>query len=111
MKLQEVRNRIASDLHDEIGSTLSSISISSTIIQGKLNGANEEVDKLLQQVSSNTDNMMEALSDIVWTINTRNDRFENVVNRMRAFAIEMLEPCDINIEFNVGADVSDIQLD
>ncbi len=111
LKLHAIRNRIASDLHDEIGSTLSSISLSSTIIQGKLNGTNTEVTKLLQQVSSNTDNMMEALSDIVWAINTRNDRFDNVVNRMRAFAIEILEPSDINVQFNISKDISDVHLD
>jgi signal transduction histidine kinase len=111
MKLQVIRNRIASDLHDEIGSTLSSISLSSTIIQSKLNGTNTEVTKLLQQVSSNTDNMMEALSDIVWAINTRNDRFDNVVNRMRAFAIEILEPSDIAVQFNISKDISDVHLD
>jgi two-component sensor histidine kinase/streptogramin lyase len=111
VKLQSLRNHIASDLHDEIGSTLSSISLSSTIIQSKLNGYNAEAEKLLQQVSSNTDSMMEALSDIVWAINTRNDRFDNVVNRMRAFAIEILEPCNINIQFNVSEDALNIQLD
>ena len=109
--LQDVRNRIASDLHDEIGSTLSSISLSSTIIQNKLNGTNPEVRHLLQQVSNNTDSMMEALSDIVWAINTRNDRFDNVVNRMRAFAIEVLEPHGIGIQFHVSVDLLNIQLD
>ncbi|HKR04538.1 MAG TPA: two-component regulator propeller domain-containing protein [Bacteroidia bacterium] len=111
LKLHAIRNRIASDLHDEIGSTLSSISLSSTIIQSKLNGNNTEVTKLLQQVSSNTDNMMEALSDIVWAINTRNDRFDNVVNRMRAFAIEILEPSNISVQFNISKDISDVHLD
>lgn len=111
MKLQALRNGIASDLHDEIGSTLSSISLSSTIIQNKLNGDNSEIQKLLQQVSTNTDNMMEALSDIVWAINTKNDRFDNVLNRMRAFAIEILEPCGVSIQFNASEDVMDMQLD
>lgn len=110
MKLQAIRNRIASDLHDEIGSTLSSISLSSTIIQNKLNGNDTEVKKLLEQVSSNTDNMMEALSDIVWAINTRNDRFDNIVNRMRAFAIELLEPSGITAHFDVKENVHDVNL-
>ena len=34
---------------------------------------------------------MEAMSDIVWTINSRNDRFENIINRMRASAAELFE--------------------
>jgi len=111
LKLHDVRNRIASDLHDEIGSTLSSISISSTLIRSKLNESNTDVEKLLQRISNNTDTMMEALSDIVWAINTRNDRFDNAVNRMRAFATEMLEPRNILIHFNVSESISVVQLD
>ncbi len=105
-----LRNRIASDLHDEIGSTLSSISMSSTIIQKKLNGQHTDVTRLLQQVSKNTDDMMEALSDIVWAIHTRNDRFDNVLNRMRAFAIEVLEPAGIDIHFDISPDLLHIHL-
>jgi len=111
MKVQSIQNRIARDLHDEIGSTLSSISLSSTIIQNQLKGSHPEADKMLRQVSTNTDQMMEALSDIVWAINTRNDRFDNIVNRMRALAIEILEPSNISIQFTVGEDIRDIQLD
>jgi signal transduction histidine kinase/streptogramin lyase len=111
LKLQAIRNRIASDLHDEIGSTLSSISLSSTIIQKKMNGNSTEVSGLLNQISSNTDNMMEAMSDIVWTINTKNDRFDNVINRMRAFAIEILEPKDCAVNFEVGKNLDDLALD
>lgn len=101
LKLLTVRNRIASDLHDEIGSTLSSISLSSAVIQKKLQDSTPEVNTLLNQISDNTNNMMEAMSDIVWTINTRNDRFSNVISRMRAFAAEILEPKDCAVHFDV----------
>lgn len=110
-KFYGLRNRIASDLHDEIGSTLSSISMSSTIIQQKLNGQHTDVTRLLHQVSKNTDDMMEALSDIVWAIHTRNDRFDNVLNRMRAFAIEVLEPAGIDMQFDIRPDLLNIHLD
>lgn len=111
LRLLEIRNRIAGDLHDEIGSTLSSISLSSTIIQQKINNENDDVQNLLQQISSNTDNMMEAMSDIVWAINTRNDSFESLVNRMRAFAVEMLEPQGVEVHFAVSNDVLNHDLD
>ncbi|MBL0315609.1 MAG: hypothetical protein IPP69_07415 [Flavobacteriales bacterium] len=110
-KLLTVRNNIASDLHDEIGSTLSSISLSSTVIQRKMQDANPEVKTLLQQIGNNTDNMMEAMSDIVWTINAKNDHFENIVNRMRAFAIEIMEPLDCTVHFNVNENLLNLKLD
>ncbi len=109
-KLLTVRNNIASDLHDEIGSTLSSISLSSAVIQRKLHDAHPEVKTLLQQIGNNTDSMMDAMSDIVWTINSQNDRFENVVNRMRAFAIEILEPLDCIVHFDIDENILDLKL-
>jgi len=111
LKLQSIRNNIASDLHDEIGSTLSSISISSAVIRKKLNSDSAEANNLLSQISINTDNMMEAMSDIVWAVNTKNDKFDNVVNRMRAFAIEILEPDGILLNMNVSRQLDNVVLD
>lgn len=111
LKLLNLRNHIAADLHDEIGSTLSSISLSSSVIQSKINGSSPEVNTLLNQISNNTNNMMEAMSDIVWAINTKNDRFDNVINRMRAFAIEILEPKDCLVHFNAPEELNNLTLD
>jgi signal transduction histidine kinase len=111
LKLQHLRNRIASDLHDEIGSTLSSISLAGSVIQRKLQGSAPEVESLLTRIGKNTDSMMEAMSDIVWAVNTKNDRFDNVVRRMRAFAIERLEPENITFHFQVDNNLNQLQLD
>lgn len=110
LKLYTLRNNIASDLHDEIGSTLSSISLSSLIIQKKIKDDTNQVLPLLDQITTNTDNMMEAMSDIVWSINTKNDHFDNVTNRMCAFAIELLEPLNCTTHFTIDPLVKDIKL-
>ena len=111
MRVLAVRDKIAGDLHDEIGSTLSSISLSSTIIQKKMEGKENEVSSLLNQISTNTDEMMEAISDIVWSINTKNDHFEQVIDRMRAFAVEMTESKNILLHFDVNEKVEQLHLD
>ena len=110
-KIEKIRKRIASDLHDEIGSTLSSISLSSTIIQNKLTSHQSEVNSLLGQISENTDNMMEAMSDIVWSINTKNDYFDNVADRMRGFAIQILEPLNCKVIFEIDKNLVQLKLD
>jgi len=51
------------------------------------------------------------MSDIVWNINTSNDRFDNVINRMRAFAIEILEPSGCVIHFKTSENLKAISLD
>ena len=111
MKMQEVRNRIASDLHDEIGSTLSSISLYSEVAHKIVKQKAPEANSMMTHISESTSNMMEALSDIVWTINTRNDKFNNVINRMRAFAVDMLEAKGCNLQFEAGEEVQGLQLD
>jgi streptogramin lyase/two-component sensor histidine kinase len=111
MKLQHLRNRIAADLHDEIGSTLSSISLAGTVIQHKLKDPHPEVDVMVRKINQHTQTMMEAMSDIVWAVNTKNDRFDQVLHRMRAFAAEILEPKEAMVHFDVSPNVSPLQLD
>ena len=98
--LQSIRNRIARDLHDEIGSTLLSISLYSDVAGKIVSEKAPEAKGMLTQITESTTNMMEAMSDIVWAINTRNDRFDNMLNRMRGFAVEILEAKNCLVHFN-----------
>jgi two-component system sensor histidine kinase UhpB len=106
LKLQMLRNKIASDLHDEVGSTLSSISIFSEVAQQQ----SKEVIPLLNTIRDNSRKMLEAMGDIVWTINPENDQFEKIIVRMRNFAFELLGARKIEFEFIADEDVSQLKL-
>ncbi|MEO6733022.1 MAG: histidine kinase [Ferruginibacter sp.] len=95
-QLQLIRNSIADDLHDDIGSTLSSISIMSELAKEK----SPQALPLLTSIEESTWAIQENMSDIVWTIKPGNDRFENILFRMELFAMEILEAKNINLEFN-----------
>lgn len=101
LKMQSIRNNIASDLHDEIGSTLSSISLYG-VSASKLIPPENPAQHILKKISSNTTAMLESMSDIVWAINTRNDQFDNLTNRMNAFAYEVMEPRNIEVHFQIN---------
>jgi signal transduction histidine kinase len=94
-QLQDIRNSIADDLHDDIGSALSSISIMSELAKEK----SPEALPLLASIGENTSNMQENMSDIIWTIKAGNDRFENVLQRMNQFASEILDSKNIWLDF------------
>ncbi len=98
-QLQNVRNQIADDLHDDIGSTLSSISIMNELVKAKSNG---ESLPLLTSIGENTSIIQENMSDIIWTIQSGNDRFDNVFQRMKQFASDLSEAK--NIEFDFASD-------
>ena len=106
LKLQVIRNKIASDLHDDIGSTLSSISIFSQMARQQ----SKEVDPLLESIGENSRKMLDAMADIVWTINPENDQFEKIILRMRSFAYELLGAKKIDFEFNANEEVSKVKL-
>jgi two-component system, NarL family, sensor histidine kinase UhpB len=94
-QLQNMRNSIADDLHDDIGSTLSSISIMSELAREK----SPEALSLLTSIGESASAIQENMSDIVWTINPKNDLLENVLQRMNQFASDILEVKNIELDF------------
>ncbi|CAN5416247.1 hypothetical protein BH10BAC4_BH10BAC4_20760 [soil metagenome] len=94
--IERVRNTIARDLHDDIGSTLSTINIISKLaIHDNPGGKNIHLIRIAEQSSL----IMESMSDMVWSINPVNDSLEKAVVRMKVFASEILEPRNINYRF------------
>jgi signal transduction histidine kinase len=99
LKEVEIRNKIASDLHDDVGSTLSSIRMYSDIVSNQVKETNPSSIQLLDKISSNSKEMIENMSDIVWMIKPGNDDFKSIENRMLNFANELCVPAGINFEF------------
>jgi len=96
--LEKIRNRIATDLHDDMGSTLSSIRIFSDVAKKQIEEKSETV-KLLDRISNNATALSENMQDIIWTIRSDNDTLEDLVSRMREFGLRV---CDAkNIRFKI----------
>lgn len=97
LRLQQIRDSIATDLHDDMGSTLSSIRIFSEVAKKQLKDDQPQTYSLLQRISDNAAALSENMQDIVWAIRTGHDSMEELVTRMREFALRL---CDArNIEF------------
>ena len=104
--LQMMRNNIASDLHDDIGSTLNSISILSEVAKQQAGAPLPALD----EVGESSRKIIEAMGDIVWTINPENDNFEKIIVRMRSFAYQLLKGKRIEFKFQVEGDFSKLTL-
>ncbi|HVS96378.1 MAG TPA: tetratricopeptide repeat protein [Puia sp.] len=107
IELEKMRNHIARDLHDDIGSTLSSINILSKVALQSRDDSASSLRKIMDRSSA----IMEKMDDIVWTINPRNDTMEQLVCRMKEFAGEMLEPLNIVYSFEEQGDLPSLRLD
>lgn len=95
LRLQEIRNKIAGDLHDDIGSTLNSISIYSEVARKK----NEQQDEALEMIGEASRKIIDAMSDIVWTINPDNDSFAKIIFRMKSLAYNLFRAKKIEYTF------------
>lgn len=96
---EKLRASIARDLHDEIGSTLTSINIISKIAIEQHN--QDKVFDYLSRIRENSSTMMDAMSDMVWAINPENDSFSRMIIRLKEFCSEILDPAGITYFFNI----------
>jgi two-component system, NarL family, sensor histidine kinase UhpB len=109
--MEKMRNNIARDLHDDIGSTLTSINILSKVALEQQANADTMIAANLQKIKDRSSAIMESMGDIVWAINPQNDTFEQMIFRMKEFTGEILEPLNINYTFNEEGNFSAIKLD
>jgi signal transduction histidine kinase len=100
IQLQQIRNRIATDLHDDIGSTLTNISLLSELSRKNLH-PQQEANTFLYRISEEVQGSSQALDDIVWSINTNNDTLEQTVARMRRYAAEIFDGANIHYELRL----------
>jgi ligand-binding sensor domain-containing protein/two-component sensor histidine kinase len=110
LHVEKVRNRLARDLHDDMGSTLSTINILSNIALQQETCDDEKSKQYLKSISQSTHQMMEAMDDIVWSINPVNDSIGKIVARMKESAGSVLEPQQIDYHFEVDVSVLDLSL-
>jgi len=108
LRLERLRTRIATDLHDDVGSTLSSISILSDILTRQLE--NQQSARMIGIIGSNAHKMLEKIDDIIWVVNPTNDKFQNLGLRIREFAIPLFESKNIQFEIRFDKQMSTLQL-
>lgn len=94
--LLDVRNRISKDLHDDIGSTLTSIHILSSVSRETVEQDPVQAKQMLGDIAAQSKSIQQNMSDIVWAIRPDNDKVENLVSRMREYIGQTLEPQKID---------------
>jgi signal transduction histidine kinase len=104
-KLQSIRDNIAKDLHDEIGSTLTSIKILSQVSQKNLEKNPNKSAAMINMITDQSAQMQQSMSDIVWAINPDKDKLENILVRMREYVSQTLENKDVRTTFNVDENI------
>ncbi len=104
MKELQLRNEIASDLHDEVGSSLSSIHMLSEMAASEKSGMPQQKE-ILKKVSAYSKETMEKMSDIVWMVKHNSQEDKSLEDRMRHFFYDICKSKNIQPFFQVDTAV------
>jgi ligand-binding sensor domain-containing protein/signal transduction histidine kinase len=110
IEIERVRTRIATDLHDEIGSNLSLIAMIGEAARRRVSRDSQLAD-WLSTIAGTSSETVDAMSDIVWAVNPGKDRLIDLTHRMRRVAEDMLSPRDVRLDFSAPDETEDIKLD
>jgi signal transduction histidine kinase len=99
------RNRIAQEIHDDMGSGLTNIRLLSEIALTKL-ATNNKSEKEMHKISEVASELVENMNEIIWSINAKNDNLKNLVAYLRRFVANYFEDYD---QIEIALDVANIE--
>jgi signal transduction histidine kinase len=109
--LADERLRISRDLHDDMGASLSSISVFSSAVKQKLmNNETSAAEHLLDRMSTDAEEMVTSMSEMVWTISPHNDTIEKLTDRLQVYAAGMLSAKNISFSLECDEDLKNKKL-
>ena len=109
VEMERVRTRIAADLHDDIGSSLSQVAVLSEVLRRKA-GDDAQLTEPLLQIASVSREAVDSMSDIVWAINPAKDHLQDLVKRMRRHGSEVFPASHIEFQFDAPETAHEIAL-
>jgi len=110
VQVERVRTRIATDLHDDIGSSLSRMAILSEVAKRRIENSEGDSVSMLTEIAESARSTVDSMSDIVWAIDPRRDDLSSVVFRVRQFASDVLGAKGIFWQFQAPADFDRVKL-
>jgi signal transduction histidine kinase len=111
MALEKQRQKFIEDLHDDIGASLSSLQINSSVanrlIENDLNKAKIVLDKIEQQ----SKNLGERIGDFIWSLKPGFEEFIGISGRIKNFAYEILGNTNIDYEIEIDNNIDHLLKD
>jgi signal transduction histidine kinase len=108
LKLAALRNTISQDLHDDVGATLSSLHIYSSLADKMVEENPEKAKDLLKKITANTLNVMDNMGDIIWAMKPVTDNGENLEAKIKNYGINLLNGQDIACTYHIAPQAANL---
>src|SRR6188474_1301858 len=99
---QEERERISADIHDELGSGMTTIRLMSEIAKNKMK---ENVPVEIEKISNSANEVLNKMNAIVWSMNISNDTLDSLIYYIRAYSIEYFDGTSIECKVVMPATI------
>lgn len=110
LRVERLRTRIATDLHDDIGASLTRIALFSDIAKDEARYAAPKLTDVAERIGNDARELLDAVSTLVWSIDPRHDSFDDVLTYMKEFAQEMFDMKGIAYSFSSAAELTSLEL-
>lgn len=99
-QITNIRNRIAQDIHDDIGAGLTRISIQSELLKHNPDSEKTDYLKMMENISKQAKELTRSLGEIVWTIHPGHDNIEEMLAFFRVYIHHFIEGCSLTAEIH-----------
>jgi hypothetical protein len=106
----DLREKLSRDLHDDLASTLGSISIYAETLKGINVISQPEIKKLPVKIAELTQTALQSISDIIWMTSPRNDSLQSLISKTSNYMLELLTDNKINFRSDIEIPGMPIQL-
>lgn len=106
---QEVRENISRDLHDDLASTLGSISIYSGTLNSRVFLPEKDQHDISGKITELSHSALQSITDIIWMTSPRNDSLKSLLSKIRNYYFDLFN--DNHIRFSAEIDVNEIDFE
>ncbi len=108
MALEKERLRIARDMHDDLGSRLSAISLKTSMLENRFE--NPKWKKEMEKLTTDAQEISVSIRETIWTVDARNDALDKLINYLMAYAEELFDGSDTNCTFSISENLPEKQV-
>jgi signal transduction histidine kinase len=101
LQIVQLQNKISQDLHDDVGSSLSSLQVYSTVASKLMDSQPAKAKEMLEKIAVQSKILMENIGDIVWSMKPGNEQQIQLNAKIKNFVSDVLSAANINYAINI----------